>query len=464
MRRLLPLALCLLTGCATYHAQPLAPADLARRFEHRSLADAGLHDYVVRALGHDITPWPPAQWNRRLLTLAAWYDNPALEIVRARAATARAGIDVAGALPNPTLQLPFEYATPNPGPGAPFSLGLALDIPIETAGKRGYRVDQARHLSDAAQLSIETEAWKVSGQVRDALTALYSAQSHRSSLARRVADERQVVAMIERRHSVGENSAADVGAATLAMDQAQHDFATADAALSDARAQLAAAIGVPLAAIDGIRIDPASFATPPSAPPAPQAQRDAIFHRSDLLASLADYAAAESALQLEVAKQYPDLHLGPGYTYDTGTRRIAFGLAGITLPIFDQNRGGIREAEGKRKEAAARTAALQEQIIGELDQALSRYRLTLHALDFADAQLNSAKRQLAGEAARFAVGEIDRLAYTKAKIDLEISDVSRLDALVTARQAAAALEDAMQRPLDREGFSVQLHRRDQEKR
>lgn len=450
MRRLLPFAVCLLTSCATYHAQPLAPAELARSFEHRSLADESLHDYVTRALGHDITPWPPTKWNRRLLTLAAWYDNPALEVARAHADTARAGVDVAGALPNPTLQLPAEYATPNPGPGAPFTMGLALDIPIETAGKRGYRIDQAKHLSDAAQLAIQTESWRVSGQVRDALTALYSAQRHCSLLARRVADERDVVAMIEKRHTVGENSAADVGSATLAMDQAQRDYAAARAALTDARAQLAAAIGVPLAAVDGIHIDTASFTAPPPVPPIAQAQRDAIFHRSDLLASLADYAASESALQLEIAKQYPDVHLGPGYTYDTGTRRIAFGLAGITLPIFDQNQGGIREAEDRRKEAAARTAALQDKIIGDLDQALSRYRQTLRALAFADDQLNRAQKQLAGEAARFAAGEIDRLAYTKAKIDFDINAGSRLDWLVAAQQAAAALEDAMQRPLERE--------------
>jgi len=448
IRRLLPVILCLLSGCASYHARPLSPADIARNFEQRSLADAGLRAYMVRALGHDIAPWPPLQWDRGQLTAAAWYYNPSLELARAQWQTARAGIDVASARPNPTLQLPFDYASPNPGPGAPFTTGPALDIPIETAGKRGYRIEQATHLAEAARLNLDTEAWKVSAQVRDALIALYAAETRSASSARHASDEGRIVAMLRKRMAVGEAARSDVEAATISMRQAQRDDMSAQTALNDARAQLAAAIGVPSSAIASIRIDTSCLAAAPPAHPLADAQREAIFHRSDLLASLADYAAAESALQLEVAKQYPDIHLGPGYSYDTGTRRIAFGLAGISLPIFDQNQGGIREAESKREEAAARTSALQDKIIGELDQALTHYRTTLMALHLADEQLATAKKVLTEQAAGFSVGQTDRLALTTAKTDYEAKEMSRLDALVATQQAAAAIEDALQRPLD----------------
>jgi outer membrane protein, heavy metal efflux system len=460
IRRLLPIILCLLSGCASYHARPLSPVDIARNFEQRSLADAGLRAYLVRTLGHDIAPWPPLHWDRELLTAAAWYDNPSLRLARAQWQTARAGIDVASARPNPTLQLPFDYATPNPGPGAPFTTGPALDIPIETAGKRGYRIDQATHLAEAARLNLHTEAWKVSAQVRDALIALYAADTRGASAARRASDESEIVAMLRQRLEVGQAARSDVEAATMSLQQAQRDDMSAQTALNDARAQLAAAIGVPISAIASVRIDTSRLAAAPPAHPLADAQREAVFHRSDLLASLADYAAAESALQLEVAKQYPDIHLGPGYTYDTGTRRIAFGLAGIALPIFDQNQGGIREAESKREEAAARTAALQDKIIGELDQALARYRTALAALHLADQQLSVGKKVLNEQAAGFSVGQTDRLALTTAKADYETTEMSRLDALVAAQQAAGAVEDAMQRPLDHEIVYAPPHRQD----
>lgn len=436
-----------LTGCATYRAQPLAPAMLARQFEARSLADGGLHAWFAQALGHDVAPWPPARWNRASLTLAAWYYSPALDLARAQWRTAKAGIEVADAIPNPVLQLPFEYATPNPGPGAPFTTGPALDIPIETAGKRGYRVDRATHLSESARLSIANEAWQVRAQVRDAMLALYAARERCAYLSE-VADARQRIAgMVEKRRTVGENAGPDVDAARRGALQAQVDLAAAQSARQDARARLAAAIGVPVAALDAVSIDLDEFRLPPPLPPGHDARFAAMLQRADLRASLADYAAAESALQLEVAKQYPDLHLGPGYAYDTGTHRLAFGLAGITLPVFDQNQGGIAQADAKRREAAARTEALQDAILGDLDRRAAQYRSARFALQRASGLLAIANRQLRSTAADFAVGDADRLTVMQAKADHAASELVRVDAAVAARQAAGALEDAMQRPL-----------------
>lgn len=449
MRRALPVVCALLAGCATYHPRPIAPAQLAQQFEQRTLDSDDLRAYLARELGHDIVLWPLPRWNREMLTLAAWYYSPALDIVRAQWGTAKAGIDVAGAIPNPVLQLPFQWATPNPGPGAPFTTGPAIDIPIETAGKRGYRIDQASHLSEAARLMIGNEAWKVRAQVRDALLALHAARERSAFLSHKAEAEQQIVAMVMKRRSVGENSGPDVDAAMVAATQAQADQAAARSAGQDARVQLAAAIGVPVAALDGVQLDINGFdhARPPPPPPAADAQRDAILHRADLLGSLAEYAAAESALQLEVARQYPDIHLGPGYTYDTGTHKIAFGVAGIALPIFDQNQGGIAQAEAKRTEAAARTAALQDTILSDLDRALARYQSSIGGLRLSEAHRRAARRQLDSQAASFAAGNTDRLTFTQAKADYQASEVAYLDAVVTTQQAAGALEDAMQRPL-----------------
>ena len=463
MRRALSIVFIVLTGvagCTTYHPQPIAPDQLARQFEQRSLAGEPLHAWIAREAGRDVSPWPPAAWNRELLTLAAFYYSPALDLARAQWGTAKAGIDVANAIPNPVLQLPFQFNTPNPGPGAPFTWGPSLDIPIETAHKRGYRVDQASHLSEAARLNLITAAWTVSAQVRDAMLALYAARTRIAFLSTKADAQRQITAMSQHRLAVGQYSQPDVDAAVLADTQAQSDLAAARTAEVDARAQLAAAIGVPVTALDGVTLDLSDFGTATPAPPAADAQRAAIFHRADLRASLADYAAAESALQLEVAKQYPDIHLGPGYTYDTGTHKIGFGLAGITLPIFDQNQGNIAQAEAKRREAAARTAALQDSILGDLDHALARYRASLDAVQLSARHLTTARHQLDSEQAGFAAGDIDRLTLTQAKAGYEANEMTHLDAVVAARQAAGALEDAMQRPLQPETAHQSLTRQE----
>lgn len=461
-----PLLLFLLTavlsGCAVYRPQPIATSTLAQQFETRSLASDELHAWFARERGHDAAPWPPARWNRQSLTLAAWYYSPALRVARAQWRTAKAGIEVADAIPNPVLQLPFEYATPNPGPGAPFTTGPALDIPIETAGKRGYRVDQATHLSESARVAVENEAWKVRAQVRDAMLALYAARERCAYLGDVAGARQQIVRMVEKRRAVGENSGPDVDAARRAALQGDADLAAARSTRQDARARLAAAIGIPVAALDAVTLDLDEFRIPAPPPPGRDVQFAAVFQRADLRASLADYAAAESALQLEVAKQYPDIHLGPGYTYDTGTHRIAFGLTGITLPVFDQNQGGIAAADAKRKEAAARTAALQDAILGELDHALERDQSARLALQRASRELAIAGRQFLSQSADFATGSTDRLTVTQAKADYAASEIAHLDAVVAARQAADALEDAMQRPLVADDEALAPARADRE--
>ncbi len=79
-------------------------------------------------------------------------------MARAKWLVARAAIITAGSLPNPTVgATPGFIANPMDGV-SPLLYGFFLDIPIETAGKRGFRKDQAANLSAAARLNIALTA------------------------------------------------------------------------------------------------------------------------------------------------------------------------------------------------------------------------------------------------------------------------------------------------------------------
>src|SRR5207237_3939142 len=104
-------------------------------------------------------------------------------------------------------------------------------------------------------------------------------------------------------------------------------------------------------------------------------RRAALQGRADILASLADYDAFQAALQLEIAKQYPDVHLQPGYQYDEGDSKWTLGIV-ADLPIFHQNQGLIAEAKARREEAAARFNALQVRVLAEIDRATQVLRVT----------------------------------------------------------------------------------------
>ena len=447
MRRLLILAAVVLAGCANYQPKPITPARLAQSFEVRSLSSDALRSYLSNQLGHKIEPWPLPRWNREMLTLAAYYYSPTLDIARAQWGTSKASIEVADAIPNPVFQLPFSYTTNNHGPGRPYTTGPALDIPIETAHKRGYRVDQASELSEAARLNIANEAWKVHSAVRNALLNLFSVQKRIGFLSQKVTDQQQILDMLRTRLKVGEVAEPDVNQALLAFNRARADLAAARSTLLDAHTRLASIIGLPTSALESAQLNLDEFERIDAAPPPVAARRAAIFHRADLLGSLAEYEATQSALQLEIAKQYPDVHIGPGYTYDVGANKIDFGLSGITLPIFDQNQGGIAQAEAKRKEAAARTAALQDTIINDLHHALARYLASFDALRLSKVRLSTARILMNSQAASFAAGTADRLTRTQASEDYLNSAIDHLNDVVAAHQAAGALEDTMQQSL-----------------
>jgi len=441
------LACVILAGCAAYQPKPIDPAQLAQRFEERSLNNAGLRTYLAQQLGHAIEPWPLPSWNREMLTLAASYYSPALAVVRAQWATAKAGIAAAGARPNPVLQFPFEYTTNHEGAGRPVTTGPAFDIPIETAHKRDYRVNQASYLSEAMRLNLVNEAWKDRSRVRAALLSIFVETKHTAFLARKVRLHLQIVDMLRRRESAGDAAEPDVTDAELGLTQAQAERAAAQRALLDARARLAIAIGVPLGALDAVQLNLDEFERIGTLPPAFDARRAALFHRADLLGALAEYEASQAALQLEIAKQYPDIHIGLGYTYDVGANKISLGLAGITLPLFDRNQGAIAQAQARRSEMAAHTAALQDGIINDLEHALARYRASLDTLRISAAHLAAANRQVDSQTARFAAGATDRLALTLAKLDYQASAIDYLNELATIQQASGMLEDAMQQPL-----------------
>ena len=133
-------SLVLLTGCASFRPESLMPAQTAAVFEARTLTSPGLKKFLEKNLSNEISPWPPKFWDFTMLTLAAFYYNPDLDVARAKWGVTEAGITTAGARPNPSVSFLDQHHSKYAGGLSPWTLGAGLDIPVETAGKRGYRI------------------------------------------------------------------------------------------------------------------------------------------------------------------------------------------------------------------------------------------------------------------------------------------------------------------------------------
>ena len=151
-------------------------------------------------------------------------------------------------------------------------------------------------------------------------------------------------------------------------------------------------------------------------------------------------------MQLEIAKQYPDIHFSPGYQFDQGDNKWSLGIT-FELPVLNQNQGPIAEAKAKREEAAARFTALQAGVAGDLDRTVAGYRGALAKVATAEALLANLKKQERTTRARLETGDISRLELSAIQLELSQSELTRLDAQVKVQQAFGDLEDVLQSPL-----------------
>ena len=437
----------LLAGCAHFEDRPIAPAAATDAFEARSLADPNLEAFL--GANHALGAPQAGTWDLNSLALVAFYYHPDLAVARAQWATARAAEVTAGERPNPNFSATPGYDSGIPGAPSPWILPFSLDVPIETAGKRGYRSVQASELSEAARWNLVAAIWQVRSHVRTALLNLYAADQMRALLTSQEAAQAQAVRLLEGQLSAGGISGYEVTQGRIALDTTRLAYQDALRQSVEALSQLASALGLPRQALDGVRFSYAQLDSTPGELSGTEARRQALLNRADVRAALAEYAASQSALQLEIARQYPDIHLGPGYSWNGGSAgdsQWQLGL-GLTLPVLNQNQGAIGEAKAKREEAAARFQAVEAGAIAEVAGALAGYQAALQQSAVTEALSKNLRQDLDSVRAMQGAGEADPLAVANAEVQYYASAGTQLNALVRVRQALGALEDATESPM-----------------
>jgi outer membrane protein TolC len=307
---------------------------------------------------------------------------------------------------------------------------------------------QASQLSEAARLNLADAAWQVLSHLRLSLLDYAGARQRAGLLQQQLGLQAQLVALLEQRFRLGALARTDLTLSRVALTRAEADYADATRQAAEARVRIAEALGLPLQGVQGaeFRFPLAMEAEAASDLASGEARRQALLGRADILSALAEYAASQAALQLEIARQYPDLHLNPGYMFDEGEHKWTLGLS-VELPVLNRNQGPIAEAKAKREAAAARFVALQARVIAQIDGALAARAAALDQLRRQGRLTQLAREQSAAAQALFNAGAADKLELASAQLEAGASTLVFLEAQIKARQAVAQLEDAIQRPL-----------------
>ena len=416
----------LLAGCTAYVPAPVHLEAYPAAVESRRLDE--------KPVG--------AVWTGGDLLAAALARNAAVAEAAAKYRTALAAAKASRVAPSVTLTLTAEYAKDEP---KRWLYGVGSDIPLDVGARRGERLNAADLSAVQALYDYGEAVWTVRTALTRGRVDRLSAEAE-LGLADRLAAVRQArVDRLDRRVAAGED---DQGPALVART----DLAAAHRRVADARARraqadsaLAQALGVPVAVVTDLSLAPVE---PPPNLAISQAARGAAMTRRDVLKAVISYDLAESALRSEIAKQYPEIRVGPGYSYDHGVAKLPFNL-GLVLPPTDLNRAAIAQAEARRVEAGRSLEAVQAAALGAVEQAGS----ALEAARIAEASTRERDLPIAQRLARAAArsaraGETDRVDDLGAQATLIEAELAVMDARRATATAGVDLEDALRAPFD----------------
>lgn len=438
-----------LNGCAHYTPRPVPPARAVADFAARSLEDPGLRAALDKALPARGSAWPREKWDRADLLFAMLYFNDSVAQGRAAVNVAIAARGTARELPNPTLTFASEYA--NQHDGSPLWLwGIATDWLLDFGTRRGARISVADLTAEQARYDFTELTWKTRGTLRRGFADMLLAEREVALLESVQSDRDSQLKMAKRQLEVGAAARGDVdrlvGDALLDEQKLNDSRRRASAA----RSALASAIGVPVRALERVRLEWSQMDDPReiSESELQQWRDESLLVRADVRSAVVGYSLAEEALRLEVNKQYPDVRIGPGYTWDHGVKRLQFNLS-LTLPLFNRNQGAIAEAEARRVEAGAKLEATVAAAYADIDEGVRQWYLARARLAQAHSGIyDTAQRMYSEMEQGFAAGGNDRTELVAAKIARTLTELQVLDAVRGVQDALAGLEDALRRPLE----------------
>lgn len=434
-----------LSGCSfqQYQPKPIDQIAINARLQAKDPSSPQFRQYLLDN-GYPDENLPIQRWGLEELVYAALFFNPDLDVARAQWRAAESAKSTAAIRNVPTVNGNIAHSNQANGDIRPYALGLSIDIPIETANKRDIRIDSAAHLSEIAKFEIGQVAWKLRNQITEAFYAYQVNQRLVVLLENELTSRQEIVAIYQKRFNLGAASNSDLGTAKLQLLNTQSELSAKQQEKLTLLAKLASHLGLPLAKVQAMSLVDATFISPDL--PATDTQTSALLNRLDVRIALERYALAEAKLRLEIARQYPDISLSPGYAYEFGDKIWSLGISGL-LSLLDKNKAAINEATQLREVEAAQFEALQTKVISEASIAnsqLSQAQQTLlNQQQLLDQQLLSAQRTQR----RFAAGDADRLELAFSRLETNAAEKNVLQAQGQQLMALAQLENALQQPL-----------------
>ncbi len=407
-------------GCSTYQARPLPTAvSLLDHVPDAKPMSSRMPSVSMRT--HRFNPtdgFDPVE----LATLAI-LNNPDLKLARADAGVSEAQAFQAGLLPDPQIALTTERVLGSPaGFTTAFTSGLTIDFATLLA--HGSIAAASDADGRKARLNLLWQEWQIVAQAQ----VLF---------AKIVAQEKTLDALRQYQSAFDDRwrrtkEAAERGLLTndsvtpflTALQDVNRQVSDVIRQRNQSRHDLAILVGVSLD-VELQLVEDGSPAHIDAAPVRAELTQ-VLLQRPDLAALHAGYEAEDDRYRGALIAQFPGFTFGPTRSRDTSNVNTSGLALGITLPIFNRNRGNIAIEKATREKLRVEFQNRLDATTVEVDRLFAEQDLLERQLEQVDRALNDLVAVDRRAESAFAASNVDALVITNVQTALLAKRVERI--------------------------------------
>ncbi len=274
----------------------------------------------------------------------------------------------AGAVPNPevSFELDNAFGTGDYGGLRSAETTLQLSQLIELGGKRDARIAVGSAELESARWERAAVRLEILSDTAVAFFSVLGGQRKVQVYDAQIAALDQLTPLLQRRVDAGASSSGEIARGQVAADLIRAERERARTALAIARRELAILMGSNTVDFAFVVGDLGRIGRPPAFP----AVLRGLDNNPQLVRWTAIRAQRDAELLSARLKSVPDLKVGVAWRHykDTKDNAVRLGVS-IPIPVWDQNLGGITEAQAARAKVEAEQAASKAALILTLAKA-----------------------------------------------------------------------------------------------
>ncbi len=360
-----------IVGCQSYKPSPLNVGEFRDSYDARAIELDSLSEFAQDLHAtHDNIPdtfdvsdgISPEEGE-----VIALFYNPELRLSRLEAGVELAAFEHAGLWEDPLFAFDGIDIT---SPSAPFGYSIVGSLTIPLSGRMKSEKEYAHSVYAESVKTIINDEWNTRANVRNAWASWVTAEEKVQLVSETLSKLEEIELIARSVHNAGEINRVQYRLIDLEIKTRRVELEKQTLLAVNRKHELLTLLGLPPSASDLLLVRSPIVMVPFIQ----DATERMIAANTELAIKLSAYERSESALKVEIKKQFPELVLSGGYGSEFNDHRMLFGVS-IPIPVLNANKKGIAIAHANRELARADAEATFARLYQELTVAYESLEL-----------------------------------------------------------------------------------------